>query len=464
MRTLAFDGRMGASGDMLLGALLDAGADRSVLEPVEATLPVRYSVETVDRAGIAATRVTVRLEGASAAADGADAGSAEETGEGRGHDHAAGDDHDHDHQDHHTHGADEDDSPGHDHAHPHAEGHGPVRTFDEVVAIVEEMALPDTVTRDAVATFRILGEAEAAVHGTDIGETHFHEVGADDAIADVVGVSLLVADLAPERVLTTPLSTGDGEVTMAHGTYPVPPPAVVEIAERADWALRGGPVEAELLTPTGAALLAHFAEGVETLPAMTLDAAGYGAGARDVPGRPNVLRASIGETRGPAADDEGAAAGDLRRDEITVLETTVDDVAPEVLGGLQESLAAVGARDVAVLPATMKKSRPGHVVQVITKPADAAAVARRLAEETGTLGIREGTATHRWIADRRTAAVTLEIDGTEYAVDVKVATDADGERYDASAEYEDAAAVARETGLPVREVMRRAETVFLDDA
>jgi uncharacterized protein (DUF111 family) len=165
-----------------------------------------------------------------------------------------------------------------------------------VVTLLESMGLPESVESDAKSVFRILGEAEAAVHGTDLDDTAFHEVGADDAVADVVGAALLVADLDPDRVVTTALSAGGGEVTTAHGTYPVPAPAVVEIAERADWTLRGGPVEAELLTPTGAAVLAHFAEGVDSLPGIRVTASGYGAGDREFEGRANVLRAVVGES------------------------------------------------------------------------------------------------------------------------------------------------------------------------
>ncbi|MFC7077505.1 nickel pincer cofactor biosynthesis protein LarC [Haloarcula halophila] len=407
MRTLAFDGRTGAAGDMLLGALLATGADRSVLDPVESTLSVEYAVSTVDRGGISATSVDVlRTDG----------------------------------DDHH------DDT---DHGHSHAEGHGPHRSYREVVDIVRGMGLPSAVEGDALAVFEILGAAEAAVHGTDLAETHFHEVGADDAIADVVGTSLLLADLDVQRVVTTPVSAGGGTVEMSHGTYPVPTPAVVEIAERADWSLQGGPVDAELLTPTGAALLAHLADGVATLPTLRVESSGYGAGGRALDDRPNVLRATVG--------DDG---GRLRRDEITVLETNVDDVAPEVLGDLQRSLTAAGARDVSILPTTMKKSRPGHLVKVVCKPEDAQRVARRLAEETGTLGVREHGAGHRWVADREIVTATVEVDGEEYTVDVKVASDSDGAVYDVSAEFDDAVAVAEATGLSVRAVSERAERAF----
>ena len=453
MRTLAFDGRMGASGDMVLAALLAAGADRDALAPVEAALNVRYDVDRVDEAGIAATRVRVILDddgdGTGASDDDDHDGDGDEEsgpdadhddeGSEHGGDHDAGG-HSHGDADHHAHGD------SHHDATP-AEGHGPHRSYAEVVGIVESMALPTGVEADAIATFRRLGEAEASVHDADLESTTFHEVGADDAIADVAGAALLVDDLGVDRVVTTPLATGGGTASMAHGEYPVPAPAVVEIAADADWSLRGGPVDAELLTPTGAAILAEFAEGVDALPPLDVGAVGYGAGGYDFPDRPNALRALVG--------DGGRG---LDRESITVLETNLDDAAPEVLGDLQRSLADVGARDVTILPATMKKSRPGHLVKVIVEPEDAERVARRLAVETGTLGVREHGAGHRWVAGREFRTAELDVDGGTVEVTVKVASDRDGTVYDYSAEYDEAAAVAAETGLPVREVLRRAET------
>ncbi|WP_049898602.1 nickel pincer cofactor biosynthesis protein LarC [Halococcus agarilyticus] len=434
MRTLAFDGRMGASGDMLCGALLAAGADPGVLESVEDALDVRYAIDEVTKNGIRATTVDVLLD-ADGERDDPDAADTDDGHEHHGHRH--GRDHNHEH--------------GHDHAHGHnhAEGAGPSRSYPEVMDLVESMDLSTGVAADALAIFEILGTAEAAIHGTDLDDTHFHEVGADDAIADVVGAALLLDDLDVERVVTTPLATGGGEVTMSHGTYPVPTPAVVEIAERAAWSLRGGPVETELLTPTGAAILTHVADGVERLPTLRIEESGYGAGDHEFPEHPNVLRALVG-------DGEGG----LIEDDIRVLETTLDDATPEVLGGLHDSLRDAGARDVSVMPTTMKKSRPGHLVKVIVKPEDAERVARKLAVETGTLGVRETGARHRWIADRAFETATVEIEGGEYEVDVKIASDAAGEVYDVSAEYDDAAAVAAETGRAVREVVRLAEAAI----
>ncbi|WP_380677623.1 nickel pincer cofactor biosynthesis protein LarC [Salinigranum sp. GCM10025319] len=432
MRTLAFDGRTGASGDMLLAALVAAGADPAVLTPVEEALDVRYRVGETTRNGIGATTVDVVVSGT-------EPETPDET------------EHAHDHDGAHDHETDS----AHTHAHGEeslmVEGHGPHRTYGEVLDVVAGMDLDDATESRARAVFRRLGEAEATVHGTSLDETHFHEVGADDAIADVVGCCLLLADLDVDRVVTTPVATGGGTVEMSHGTYPVPAPAVVEIASSAEWSLRGGPVEHELLTPTGAALLAEIAEGVDALPQLKVDASGYGAGTKSFDEHPNVLRAIVGD------------GGDrLVRDDVTVLETNLDDATPEVLGGLQESLAEAGARDVSILPATMKKSRPGHLIKVVTKPEDAERVAHRLAVETGTLGVREHGAGHRWIADRSLETVTLDVAGGSYEVGVKVASTADGAVYDVSAEYDDAAAVARETDRPVRELLRRAEAAVSD--
>jgi len=435
MVTLAFDGRMGASGDMLLGSLLAAGADRAVLDPVERRLDVRYDVSETSRCGITATAVDVVVD----------------DGDGDSHDH--GDGHDHDHSHDHDHGHDHDHSHDHDHDHghdhdngtEHAEGSGPHRSYTEVVGMVESMELQPAVEATALAIFELLGEAEASVHGTELASTQFHEVGADDALAD----------LDPDRVVTTPLATGGGTVSMSHGVYPVPTPAVVELAEGADWSLRGGPVETELLTPTGAAILAHVADGVASLPTLDLEASGYGAGRKAFDSHPNVLRAIVGES-----------AGGLREDPVAVLETNLDDATPETLGSLQETLAPAGALDVTVLPTTMKKSRPGHLVKVITRPEDATRVARKLAAETGTLGVREHGSGHRFVADRTVETVTVDVDGQPFDVDVKVARFADGSDYhkndgdvfDVSAEYDDALAVATATDRAVRDVRRLAES------
>lgn len=393
MKTLAFDAQMGASGDMLLGALLALDADRATLEPIERALDISYAVESVVTSGIESVRVTVERDGTP------------------------------------------------------VEGTGPNRTLDEVTEIVKALDLPKQTIESATACFRQLAEAEARIHGERVDEIHFHEVGADDAIADITGVCRLLEDLDLDRIQTTPVATGGGTVRMNHGEYPIPGPAVIELAEQASWRIVGGPVAAELLTPTGAAILAVHAEGVAWLPPIDVQSVGYGAGRRTFENRPNVLRAILGHTTGP-----------LTRENITVLETTLDDVTPEVLGGLQERLASVGALDVSVGPLTMKKARPGHLVTVVTKPADAERVATALARETGTLGVRSTGTTHRWVAAREIRPTTVTVDNEDYQIDVKVATDADGVVYDISAEFDDAATIASRSGVPIRDIQHRAES------
>ncbi|PHQ38988.1 TIGR00299 family protein [Halorubrum persicum] len=469
MRTLVFDGRTGAAGDMICAALIAAGADPDALAPVSDRLPVRYEVGDATKNGIRATTVDVVLDGDSDE-EGDDAGGsgADKHGHAHEHDHAHGHSHTHGHDHSHEHGHthDHDDAEHTDDDPEHAEGAGVHRSYPEVVTLVRSMGLPESVESVALDAFERLGRAEASVHGTDLDETHFHEVGADDAIADVVGAALLLDDLDPDRVVTTPVATGGGEVEMSHGVYPVPAPATTEIASGADFAMVGGPVDRELLTPTGAAILAAVAEGVDAIPDLDLDAAGYGAGDATFDRYPNVLRALVGEEhepgderhgRGDAARAPDDRAGGLVHDDIAVLETNLDDASPEVLGGLQETLKRAGARDVTIVPTTMKKSRPGHLVTVICKPDDAEAVAERLARETGTLGVRQSGASHRWIAERDFETAVVSVDGDEHEVTVKVASTVDGDVYDVSAEYDDAAAVAEATGLPIRDVVRRAE-------
>ena len=464
MRTLAFDGRMGASGDMILAALVAAGANPGALAPVEEELPVRYAIDQTVKNGVDATTVDVYLD-TETTREAEQQSDSDDERDSAGHisdhereqatgsehhstaDHSHTDGHSHDHTADHSHNHVETPSkPGETSNHEHAEGSGITRSYEEVIEIVGEMSLSKAIEQQATSIFERLGRAEAAVHATDLEETHFHEVGTDDAIADVVGAVLLLAELDVGRIVTTPLATGGGEVTMSHGTYPVPTPAVVELAEGANWAMCGGPVEAELLTPTGAAILAELADGVTQLPTVDVNTSGYGAGGYSFDEYPNVLRAIVG----------GSQAG-LRRDEITVLETNVDDATPETLGRLHDTLAEVGARDVSVLPMTMKKSRPGHLIKVICDPADAKRVARRLATETGSLGVRESGVTHRFVADRSFETVRLELGEEHFEIPVKIARTSDGAPFDISAEYDEAASVADKTGVPVREVARQAE-------
>jgi uncharacterized protein (TIGR00299 family) protein len=287
-----------------------------------------------------------------------------------------------------------------------------------------------------------LHRAEEGVHG---GVAHFHEVGADDAIADIVGACTALHTLAVAQVSVLPVALGGGYVRGSHGTLPVPAPATAAILACSSLEGRPGPDEGELLTPTGAALLAEFA----TLPASRLTparilAVGYGAGSREGGDVPNLLRAFLMDT------------GELSHDRVEILETSVDDVSPEVIAHAISRLMDAGARDASAIPSVMKKGRSGHLIRVITDPALTPPLARILAEELGTLGIRVIPSVHRLILPRRLIRVPVTLGGRTREIGVKVGS-LGGAVVSVKPEFEEARAWAEEVRVPVREVLRRAE-------
>ncbi|MDY6965860.1 MAG: nickel pincer cofactor biosynthesis protein LarC [Halobacteriota archaeon] len=393
MKAIVFDPFCGASGDMIIGSLLDIGADhdkvKSAMENVDDGIK-NVRIESVKKSGISATKVDVIC-----------------------------------------------DDKGH-------------RMLKDVVKIVEDSGLDDAVIEDSKAIFEKIAEAESKVHDVTIDKLIFHEVGAADAIADVVGSSVAFHDLGVKNhsVYCTPISTGGGFVECSHGRLPVPAPATLEILSNSGLKSKGGPIDKELLSPTGAAILSHFVEVCDDFfPQMKIEKVGYGAGSYDLT-IPNVLRTVLGEV-----DDA------LQRDEIEVLETNVDDVTGEILGELIDQLIKLGAKDVAVVPATMKKGRSGYIIKVITKSIDTPIIIRKIIEETGSLGVRVMPIKHRLIAQREITSVTIDIGGVEKEVMVKIATDTKDRLLNISAEFDDAKRVARELNLPVREIIRRAEEV-----
>jgi uncharacterized protein (TIGR00299 family) protein len=382
MRIAWFDCFSGVSGDMCLGALLSAGWPAAELEALPARLGLegaRVSVGVARRGAIQATRVEVA-----------------------------------------------------------APGSQPHRHLRHIEAILEAADLPARVRERSRAVFRRLAEAEAAVHGTTPEQVHFHEVGAVDAIVDVVGTVLGLDALGVERVSASALPVGGGSVDCEHGRMPVPAPATA-------WLLRGvpivpTPIRTELVTPTGAALLATLAEGWGPPPPCTLEAVGTGAGGRDLPEQANVLRVFLGRA--------GEALPGRRT--VTVLETALDDESPQVVAALLSGLLADGALDAMAVPATMKKGRPGVWLVVLCEPAQADRVARRLLEETSTLGVRVRH-DERIELPRRAAEVMTPFG----AVALKVATlPGGGER--AVPEFESVRAAAERSGRPVREVAQAA--------
>jgi len=376
----------GIAGDMALGALIDAGADVDEVRTLLARLPVsgwELETETVLRAGIGGTKV-----------------------------------------------------------HVHTEADPPHRAAAEVAAIVAAADLPDRVARRALATFRALAEAEGHLHRRPPETVHFHEVGALDAIVDVVGTCAALEVLGVDSVASSAVADGTGTVRAAHGELPVPVPAVINLLAGAP--TYGLPIARELTTPTGAALLAANVVEWGPMPAMTITASGFGAGTADLGDRPNLTQVVLGTRSASVAGGAGQP--------VVLLETNVDDVTGEVLAHTLGALLDAGAHDAWLTPIVMKKGRPAHTVHVLADPAAADALRAVLVTETGTLGVR-GLSMQRWPQARSIEAV--EVDG--HVVRVKVSAGR------AKAEHDDAAAAARALGLPLREVVRRAEAAWLVD-
>ena len=328
------------------------------------------------------------------------------------------------------------------------------RTLSEARSILAAADLAPQARDRALHIMEILASAEGRVHAVSGEEARFHEIGAMDALADIAGSSAALSSLAVDRVVVLPISVGSGTVVAAHGRLPVPAPATLEILMGSALLWRGGPVEGELLTPTGAAILAGFAdEAAAEYPLIRAGASGYGAGSKDL-AVPNLLRTVVGEPLEP----KGAAGGHPHphHDRVVQLETNVDDVTGEVLGSLLEILMEEGALDVAIVPALMKKGRPASLVQVLAKKEEAERLARIVMKETGSLGIRVFPSLHRFVAEREEREVGFEIEGRPFRVRLKVSRLGD-EVLRIKAEHDDCRQVARESGLSLREVARRAE-------
>jgi uncharacterized protein (TIGR00299 family) protein len=319
-----------------------------------------------------------------------------------------------------------------------------VRTYAHISGLVDEARLPDRVRDRAQATFRRLADVEGRLHRRPPGQVHFHEVGGVDAIIDVVGTCAALEVLGVDQLCASPVATGTGMVRSGHGLLPNPAPAVVELLAGAS--VVGVDVGVELTTPTGAALLAAHSTGYGPLPAMTITATGFGAGSRDLEGRPNVTQVVLGESAADAGEPHGRSG---QGQPVVLLEANVDDVTGEVLSHAVSALLAAGAHDAWLTPIVMKKGRPAHTVSALADPALAGQVARVLMAETGSLGVR-GQALERWPAARRQDEV--EVAGVPVGVKVSAGR--------VKVEYEDAARAARRTGLPLREVLARAEAAW----
>jgi len=398
MKALVFEPFSGASGDMIIGSLLDLGVKESKIADAISVFNLEMEVKEVEKRGIVAKKVAFVSK-------------SEES----------------------------------------AKRARPLRSYTDIVRTIEHSGLSEEIIQNSLSVFERIADAEANVHGEQKESLTFHEIGAWDTIGDLIGSAIAFLEIRPDISISTPISVGSGFVDCEHGLLPVPAPATVEILKDTSLLYQGGPFASasELLTPTGAALLAHFVQRSEPfLPQMRIEKAGYGAGSQDLP-MPNVLRASLGELAG------------LSRDNIEVLETNVDNVTGEVLGNLIEVLMAEeGAKDVAIAPVLMKKGRTGHIIKVITAPQDAARIAHRIMEETGSLGVRVMQVKHRFVADREEKKVKVRIKGVEKEVRVKIGRDAKGNVLNVAAEFENVKRIANELKLPLKDVMKIVEGTF----
>ena len=428
-RILYLDCFSGISGDMFIGALLDAGLDLQFLQAELAKLGVagyQLRVSRVDRSGISATKFDVDVEP-----------------QGNGHHHHHDDDGHHHHHDDHGHHHHHDDhghhhhhdDHGHHHHHDQHDNHGH-RSLSTIRRLIEESTLAPGVRQRALAIFQRIGEAESRIHNIPIETVHFHEVGAIDSIVDIVGACIALEALGIERVISSPIHVGSGSFKCAHGTYPVPGPATAEL-------LRGVPsyskdVAGELATPTGAAIVANLTSDYRAMPLMKIDRIGYGAGTRDYPQYPNVLRVILGEL----VEDEDRTA-----ESVTVIEATIDDLSGEIFGHFMGRALAEGALDVFYVPVQMKKNRPGVLLTLLCRNEDRARMARLIFSETTTVGIR-------YREERRQILVRhKETVETPYGpITVKVSSDTDGTVLTRHPEFEDCQRAAAEHGVALRVV------------
>ena len=418
MKTLYLECGMGAAGDMLTAALLELCDREAFLRKMNALgLPhTTVAAETVSKCGICGTQVRVSV-----------GGTEEESRDVPVHHHDTAHSHPHEHPHHHEHPHEHPHHHDGEHAH-HAHSHA---SPEEILHRIASLDLSARVRNDAAAVYRLLAEAESHAHGRPVGEIHFHEVGTLDALADIVGVCLLMEMLSPDRVFASPVHTGSGHVHCAHGILPVPAPATAYL-------LRGipicsGTVQGELCTPTGAALLRYFVQEFGEMPQMKTEQIGYGFGKKEFP-QLNCVRAFWGES-----SDE--------TEQIYELRCNLDDMTPEQIGYAAEKLFEAGALDVFTLPAGMKKNRPGVLLTVLCRPDQREVMVREIFRHTVTLGIRE-TVCRRYKLHR-----SESVRHTRYG-DVRVKTaEGYGVRRE-KPEYEDLARLADENGIPLSEILK----------
>ena len=444
----------GISGDMFLGVLADAGVPLSHLAEVTAALNVgaRLEARKVMRAGITATKVDVLTnahshEHSSGTEGPRDTGTEAPHTHSHEHSHEHGHEHSHSHaHDHHEHEHEHGHEHAHEHshAHEHEHSHEHHRSLSAILGILRAAPLAEDVKERAMRGFEMLGEAEAAIHSIPVEKVHFHEVGAVDTIVDIACAAAGAAWLGVDKWMATSLNVGSGTVKCAHGTLPVPAPATLKLLASAPVYAAGPPMER--VTPTGATILRMLNVEYASLPAVRVTASGYGAGGRDTPGEPNVVRLLVGESTDTNQGEE----------KIAILETVIDDSTPQLLAYVSELLLAGGAWDVYRVPVQMKKGRTGVQVTVLCAPGRLAELREILFRETTTIGAH-------WRIEAKMALMReLAEVKTEWGkVRIKVARLASGEIVNAAPEYEDCRKIAEEHKVPLKKVMQAAAQSYV---
>jgi uncharacterized protein (TIGR00299 family) protein len=422
MQTLYLDLFSGISGDMFIGALVDLGVEPRALEQELAKLGLKeyhLHFDRAQRGSIAGVKFDVHLAG--------------------DHGHAP---HTHEHEHGHTH------SHSHTHSHTHPHEHEHSRSFIEIKELIRHSPLSDWIKEKAIAVFHRIANAEGKIHGLPPERVHFHEVGAVDSIVDIVGACVGLELLGKPRVLASRLVDGNGWVDCAHGRFPIPAPATLAILAERQIPISQCAEPNELITPTGAALLAEFAERFGPMQELAAQKIGFGLGSRENKGRPNVLRAILGESSEPETQH------DWETDTISVLETNLDDVNAEILGQFVETAFASGALDVFHTPIQMKKNRPGVLLTVLCCEAEADKFMELMLRETSSFGVR------RRSVERRKLPREFAITRTPYGeVRVKLGR-LDGKIIQAAPEYESCKSVATQAKVPLKEVYAAAIKAF----
>jgi uncharacterized protein (TIGR00299 family) protein len=424
-RILYFDCFNGASGDMVLGAFLDAGLPLDELRRALGSLAIdgaAVSARRVLRAGISATKFIVEEHGA----------------DHHHHDRGLGQEHPHTH----TH--------SHPHAHEHAPAavahqHHPHRSLTEIYRLIERSALSPAGKDRAKALFHRLGEAEAAIHQIPIDQIHLHEVGALDSIIDIAGAVFALEWFNADRIVSSALNVGGGMVNSAHGHFPVPAPATVKLLGNAPVYSSG--VQSELVTPTGALLVTGYASSYGPVPAMSIDSVGYGAGDRDLPNTPNVLRVLV-----------GTSTDRSNTERIVVLECEIDDMNPQIFGLVMDRLYAAGALEVYFAAVQMKKNRPGTLVTILAHPEDRETLSDLVFRETTTIGVRYHEVLRERL-EREIVVVRTPLGPVKFKLARLGKT-----VVNAAPEFDDCLRIASERGLPVKDVQAAAVKAYLDRA